>query len=837
MIQLGDTRGASGAASLPPRLRALPTLLGLAVMMLGLVVMCGWLIEVRQLVEFHAGNVAMVFNTALCFALAGAGVALPGILRRPMGMFQNVVGGIMVVLCALVLAEYVTDRDLGVDWGFLHLWLHDGNIRPGRLAPNTAIGFMLAGSCLILLPRIAGKIGERVYQILMFALMGIGLTGLVGYVISPDQLFGWARSGRMALQTAVGMIVLALALWSSWYHSQRGQGSRFFGPDERISFLSGAILCVAILTAGLTGFVFQQTILEAALRDKLQFRLDGQRDLMLMGIRQARLASAHVEHDPEVIARAMQATAKPEQPAVVAELQAELAELIVAGFRSAALVSLTGRTLYRIGENDGDDAWNFPFSELDQQAATLVWDGGIVLRTSALLSSRGTPFARLVLSRRLKEMEAQIVDLHGLGTTGEIVICGGRPATLACLPSGHKVGIYVVSRTNIAQVPLPMSYAVNGGSGLLATLDYKGNNVMAAYAPLARNLGLVVKQDTAELYSAVRTQLKLVMPALLLLLVGGVILMRMQIRPLVARLISSENHAREQQLEMNMLVGSVAEGIITIDERGLIESFNAAAAGIFGYSPDEVIGKNIQMLMPAGMGEGHANGMRNCLRTGERKVIGHPNLELSGLRKDGSQFTLELTVNELKFETRRMFVGVMRDITERKQVEATLLQLAQYDTLTGLPNRALFMDRLSNAVLRANRNASAFAVLFLDLDGFKKINDTMGHHSGDELLRKFGERLGEVVRKSDTVARLAGDEFTIILEGINDPQRDARAVADKILAAMQQPFALSDGPVMASTSIGMAVHTEGSADADQLLRRADDAMYRAKYSGKNRWSD
>ena len=217
-------------------------------------------------------------------------------------------------------------------------------------------------------------------------------------------------------------------------------------------------------------------------------------------------------------------------------------------------------------------------------------------------------------------------------------------------------------------------------------------------------------------------------------------------------------------------------------------------------------------------------------------MIGHPNVELPGLRKDGTRFLLELTVNEIKFETRRAFVGIVRDITERKRVEAKLIHLAQYDALTGLPNRALFMDRLAGATLRANRANRALAVLFLDLDGFKKVNDTLGHHSGDELLKKFGERLTLAVRKSDTVARLAGDEFTIILEELTDLEADTRAVADKIIASMRHPFDLPDGSVSVTTSIGIAIHAGAGANVDALLRKADDAMYRAKFSGKNRWS-
>ncbi|WP_426107715.1 diguanylate cyclase domain-containing protein [Massilia sp. TSP1-1-2] len=821
-----------------PQLHLLPILLSGAITLLGLLVLSGWLLHLRVLVEFGNGMVAMVVNTALCFTLAGIAILLPALLRRPMPDLRNMTGAALSILGALILFEHVFDRNLGIDWTLLQDWLLDGNIRPGRMAPNTAVGFILSGACLILMTRIASKAQERLFQILIFCVATIGLTGLVGYTLAPEQLFGWARSARMALHTAAAMLALAVAMWSSWHHLQRGEGTRYFGLDDRIGFMSAAILCVSTFTAGMTGFVFQQTLLEGSLRDKLQSRLDGQRRVIYTVVTQARTAAEHAGGDRELTAHAAVVAGGNASEADKTLLMAEMDDLVRARFLGAALWSVQGKLLYAAGATvppPGAGALALPGHA--HQTAALVWDQEIMLDTSIALLADGKAYARLDLRQRLPILQTQLFDLRGLGETGEIVICAGRVATLVCLPSGRQKATYTIKRVNIARLPLPMSLAVDGKEGLLAMLDYKGNNVMAAYAPLSDNLGLVVKQDSIELYSVVRTQLKLVIPVLLLLLLGGALLMRMQIRPLVARLIRSERQARDKQLEMNALVGSVGEGIVTMNEQGMIESFNQAAASIFGYAPAEVIGKSMQLLMPPEMRQAHHNGMRNYLSTGKAKVIGTPNVELPGLRKDGTRFTLELTVNEIQYDSRRAFVGIVRDITERKQVEAKLIHLAQYDALTGLPNRALFMDRLAGATLRANRANRALAVLFLDLDGFKKINDTLGHHSGDELLRKFGERLSLAVRKSDTVARLAGDEFTIILEELSDPQTDTRAVADKIIGAMRHPFDLADGSVSVTTSIGIAIHAGAGANVEELLRKADDAMYRAKFSGKNRWSN
>lgn len=331
----------------------------------------------------------------------------------------------------------------------------------------------------------------------------------------------------------------------------------------------------------------------------------------------------------------------------------------------------------------------------------------------------------------------------------------------------------------------------------------------------------------------------LTLPAVLLfaaLLAAAALRIRAQNKALAARLAASEQHVREKQIGLDAVVSSVGEGIIAVDESSNIESFNQAAATIFGYSPAEVIGRPVTMLMPEEMRPRYDEAMRTYLSTGDAAIIGKPNIELTGLRKDGSQFALELTVSEVRLDKRRHIVGVVRDITERKQTEERLLFLAQYDLLTGLPNRALFLDRLHGSVLRASRNRTAMAVMFLAVDHFRHINDTLGHHGGDVLLKQFGERLTHAVRKSDTVSRLAGDEFAVILEGVSYPIIDTRDVAEKILGVMQQPFDLGGHHVSITTSIGVAIHASNDTDMDSLLRRAADAMQRAKNNGRNRWS-
>ncbi|WJH34130.1 diguanylate cyclase [Paenibacillus sp. CC-CFT747] len=180
------------------------------------------------------------------------------------------------------------------------------------------------------------------------------------------------------------------------------------------------------------------------------------------------------------------------------------------------------------------------------------------------------------------------------------------------------------------------------------------------------------------------------------------------------------------------------------------------------------------------------------------------------------------------------FIGMVEDITRRKEYEKQITYQAFHDALTGLPNRALFSDRLQLALIQAKRTSRKLGVLFLDLDGFKAVNDEHGHEAGDQLLQEVADRLAGTVRSGDTVARLGGDEFIVLLPDIAE-RMDAETVAEKIREQVSAPFALEGSMAYVSTSIGMALYPYHGDEAQDLIKHADLAMYRAKQLGKNRW--
>jgi diguanylate cyclase (GGDEF)-like protein/PAS domain S-box-containing protein len=316
-----------------------------------------------------------------------------------------------------------------------------------------------------------------------------------------------------------------------------------------------------------------------------------------------------------------------------------------------------------------------------------------------------------------------------------------------------------------------------------------------------------------------------IIDAAILTLVAGAFLWRLFMRPLHLALMSKTAQA-------TAIMDTASDGIISIDERGIIRSFNRAAENMFGYAAQEAIGANVSMLMPEPYLREHDAYLANYRRTGQAHVIGKAR-EVSALRKDGTAFPIELTVTDLKFGGQRSFTGIIRDITERKLSEAHIQNLAHYDSLTGLPNRTLFYDRLQQAMALAKRERHELALLYLDLDRFKAVNDALGHAAGDELLKATGARIRRRARESDTVARMGGDEFTVLLPKIASREDTAR-FAQEIIEALSARFQLhlmeqgAQHEVRIGCSIGIAVYPGDAQEVDGLIKAADTAMYEAK---------
>jgi diguanylate cyclase (GGDEF)-like protein/PAS domain S-box-containing protein len=277
----------------------------------------------------------------------------------------------------------------------------------------------------------------------------------------------------------------------------------------------------------------------------------------------------------------------------------------------------------------------------------------------------------------------------------------------------------------------------------------------------------------------------------------------------------------------------IQDSYFEIDLAGNLTFVNNSMCRTLGYSKKELIGVNYRVLVATEDIDSLYKGFSLVYRKGETLE----GLSYKFVQKDGTIGFGELSVSPIKDETGAVvaFRGIARDSTERKRLEHELAEIATHDFLTGLPNRMLLHDRLDVGLSQAQRNKTRLALIMLDLDRFKVVNDTFGHGVGDKVLKAAGERLVALVRKSDTVARVGGDEFLVLLPQIAKIE-DMTGVAQKILEAFRKPFMFGDFQVLVTTSVGIAIYPRDGEDVDALLNNADAAMYWVKGHGRDNYA-
>lgn len=394
------------------------------------------------------------------------------------------------------------------------------------------------------------------------------------------------------------------------------------------------------------------------------------------------------------------------------------------------------------------------------------------------------------------------------GITG-IVWSSGEPFTVEDYGSfsGMIRGIGLESLGPLIAVPLKAGTMPIGVIGLArdrnnAVFNIEDITLLVQFAELAS-----IAVDNSQLYSSARTE------------------------------IAERKRVEESLWEINeryrTILESIQDGYFENDLSGNLTFFNAAIMKIFGYDSSELMGLNYHAYMDRDNAAIVFRAFNEVYTSGNpTKAVGW---ELT--RKDGSKIYVEASINLIRdIEGNPVgFRGIVRDITERKALENSLKYLAHHDILTRLPNRTLFMDRLEQALAMATRNFFLVAVMFLDLDNFKDVNDEMGHDAGDILLVEVARRLIEKVRVIDTVSRFGGDEFIIILPEIKSID-DARRIVTRVFNAFSRPFDIRGTSVTVTSSIGIAFYPIDGQNSDSLLKLADKALYQCKEQGRNCYS-
>lgn len=342
------------------------------------------------------------------------------------------------------------------------------------------------------------------------------------------------------------------------------------------------------------------------------------------------------------------------------------------------------------------------------------------------------------------------------------------------------------------------------------------------------------------------------------------VLMMLLISVLQSERVLAVKSTISNEKKLRAVVNGALDGIVTIDDNGNITEFNAAAERIFGYTQEQVLGKSLgDVMVPPSTRAAHKSAHSAFVKTGTKHIF-DKRIELTAMRADGSEFPVELTITSLKEAGLPLVTGFIRDISQQKKAQQEIENLAYYDTLTGLPNRRLLIDRFQRAVVTAKRIKTSCALIFLDLDHFKLLNDTKGHDVGDLLLVEVAKRLQSTIRAGDTVARLSGDEFVLIIENINGDSslayQQASEIAQKLLAVLNKGYQLDMFEFSTTASLGLSMFngddtiiannaydnqvTTESAETRSIehiqrfsfedhLRHADTAMYQSKNAGRN----
>jgi diguanylate cyclase (GGDEF)-like protein/PAS domain S-box-containing protein len=279
------------------------------------------------------------------------------------------------------------------------------------------------------------------------------------------------------------------------------------------------------------------------------------------------------------------------------------------------------------------------------------------------------------------------------------------------------------------------------------------------------------------------------------------------------------------------LLESCTDAIVVVNVSNAIILVNAQAEKMFGFSRTEMIGQPIEMLIPASHRDQHVAHTSEYMAAPRRRPM-YVRKNLQAQRKDGVEFPVEITLSPMQTDDGLIVSSIIRDLSERQRYEDRLAHLAQFDALTGLPNRTLLRDRLEQAMGRIDRDGGKVGLILLDIDRFNEINDTLGHKSGDRVLQAIGERLSASLREVDTVARPGGDEFIVVAE-VAQSESQIQLVAEHIQQAFALPLEIDGREIFISVSIGLTVYPDDGSDSETLFKNADVAMYQSKQDGRN----
>jgi diguanylate cyclase (GGDEF)-like protein/PAS domain S-box-containing protein len=527
----------------PMNRRAAVALLGGALALVALAMMAGWAFRQAWLVSLPSGS-RMVFGTALAFAVCGLALVAGVVAPSQRSAVKTFAGALLIALGMLTLAEYLLGVGLGIDAPGLHAWLADPerNPFPGRSSRVTAVGFVLAGLVFLAVPRARSVRAALAVRTLTLVLAALGVFAATGHALSlPDMpAFHWLM--QVSLPAALCFIVIALAFWLDW-HAESWSALRIVQrEDERIAIAGAVVLAACSAVVALAVYWPMQSAVEGMLSEELMVGLKARRELLLQALDRVIERTVQVSQQPHVqriYAAPSRQPGAADHPAMLAMLADGL---VRDGFSGLAFLDAQGRERSRVGQFVDASPLHLPLRR-DDARSELLWNGSaLVLEVRADIVVQGQRLGEVRAQQQLEPLNTTMTEAAPMGIPVELVLCAARAALLHCAPSLPQQQPFDMPATQNGQ-RLPMSYALDGGTGIIQTNDYRGREVIAAYAPML-GAGLVLKADLAALHAPIRSRAWVLVLTVLLAITGGSLILRKSVRPLARRLLSTREQLR-----------------------------------------------------------------------------------------------------------------------------------------------------------------------------------------------------------------------------------------------------------------------------------------------------
>jgi len=801
----------------------------------GLSISVGWLAQVKPLLLAFPNSGFATFNTAILLALIGIWLAISLRYSNESGI-AALIAIVLVVFPLLVLFEHAAGIDLKIDLMPQHRWVKSSNPVLGMLAPNTALFFIAIGLILA---------GERwkgfslkglPLLFLHIAILVLPLQSLFGYVLDLEWMYRWFGFNRMSLTTAIGALIAAIGVVLATHPKPR------FDDARLINTLAISILALVAFVTGITSFAMFKSGMELSIRKNLDAVADAKavylEGKLQHGQRLAQTTAADPIFRTILVSRG---TIRQEQ---LTQLQQNLAsDALAFGLAFVQLRDKNGQVIAQVGIPSETSDIELPVHTSGSGDSALVWAGTLIYRHVAPIAVEGRQIGSVVIEQELAEVERDFLATGDMGKSGEFALCGWQgDDTIGCMPSRLTFKSTYVPLYSNGVPTFPIGHAMLGQSGHAEGKDSRGVLVLASYRPVGTSgIGLVAKMDSEEIYEPLisRGTWLLLLPVVVLIL--SAYLIKIILSPIADRLQASEQSARYhaekvsealrnlelQQALLRSLTDAMPTLVSYIDRNETYQYCNEHYLHMFGIRFEEIIGKSVKEFFGE---EGYAaakpyldRAFKGEITWFERQIVaqGEPRI-LEG--RYVPQVDNKGTVTGL-------YVTAW-DATEIRQRERHLSDQASRDSLTGLMNRPALLTSVEREIAEHYTRRDGLALLFLDIDRFKQVNDTYGHAVGDELLVAFANRVRGTVRETDYVARFGGDEFVVLLT-LLDSSQAAEQVTKKIILSVTQPIKLSGVDYSISTSVGIAYIHNLSLSAAELLAKADEQLYAAKQAGRD----